>query len=404
MYAFWYLYQGKVKWWHYLLIVVFAFWSFLLYSGIFIGALLAFLWVRGIIKDKQFRLPFLAGMVLLGLGYLIVEHSLIFSMFDKTAVTPHRVEFQLEPVSILSQIVFAVRNGGLITQYHTGQFWTIFIILPLACMCYTGKMTKFTWRLVVGIACILLIQFLHPYLVLWFGEKVSLLKTFNWSRFIWLLPMLWLVLFAVTLEFMLKNTSKRHFILSIALIIGLCLSAVAYNRELRWNIIGIKKTTEPSFRDFYDTKLFYNIKEYIGKPEDAYRVVSFGLHPSIASYNGFFCLDGYPCLYPLEYKHLFREIIASELDKSVELKNYFDHWGSRCYLFSAELGKNYLWSKEQDKKVFNLTINTEKLHQLSQHETYIFSAVEIINHKTLGLTLENIFESNYWEIHLYKVQ
>jgi hypothetical protein len=406
IYAFWNLYQAKVKWWHYLMIFVFAFWSSPLYSGIFIGALLFSIWVWGLVKDKRLRLPFFAGMVLLGVGYLIEEHSLIFSMFDKSAVTPHRVEFQLEPFSALSQIKSVLQNGALITQYHTGQFWTVFIILPLAyIICFSRKMTRFVWQLTGGIVCILLIQFLHPYIILWFGEKTTLIKDFNWSRFNWLLPMLWLILFAVILERLLENASKRRFFISIALMIGLCFSVISHNRELCWNagrIAGFKPRN-PSFCDFYDTKLFSHIKKHIGQPEETYRVVSLGLFPSIAAYNGFFCLDSYQVLYPLAYKHAFREIIAPELDKNIELRKYFDHWGSRCYLFSDELRSNYMWSKKQDKKVSHLDINTEKLKQLSQKETYIISAVEIVNHEALGMALENIFEGNYWKIHLYKV-
>jgi hypothetical protein len=407
IYAFWNLYQGKVRWLHYILIVLFTFWSSIVYSGIFIGIILVLIWLRGVIKEKRFRLSFLAGIVLMGIGYLIEEHSLIFSMLDKSAIVSHREEFRLEPFSILSLLIDnVIRNGGLITSYHTGQFWTIFILLPLVFLALNRKMTGFMWYLAGGIACILLLQFLYPYIILWFGEKITIIKTFQWTRFYWLLPMLWLVFFAVTIERLLESALKLRFFFSIVLMAGLCFSVTSHNRELCWNmghLIGIKPQI-PSFRDFYDTELFARIKKYIGKPNETYRVISLGLYPSIASYNSFFCLDSYQVRYPLMYKHSFREVIAPELDKNAELRNYFDGWGSRCYLFSAELGTNCLWSKEDDKKVFHLDINTEKLKQLSQNETYIFSAVEIMNHKELGLTPENVFEGNYWRIYLYQVQ
>jgi hypothetical protein len=186
MFTFWNIYQGKVKWWHYMLILVYAFWSSLLYSGIFINVLLVCIWGYGIMKDKQIRLPFLIGMVVLGFGYLIAEHSMIFSIFGKSSIIPHRVEFQTEPFSILSQIKYVIHNGALLTQYHTGKFLTAFIILPLIYLIFIKKITKFMWYLIGGISCILLIQFLYPYVLLWFGEKIMLVKTFNWSRFHWL--------------------------------------------------------------------------------------------------------------------------------------------------------------------------------------------------------------------------
>ncbi|MBO5281674.1 MAG: hypothetical protein J6B43_00890, partial [Lachnospiraceae bacterium] len=63
--------------------------------------------------------------------------------------------------------------------------------------------------------------------------------------------------------------------------------------------------------------------------------MSLGITPAAALYNGFYCLDGYSNLYPLEYKHEFREIIARELEKSEGVRVYFDAWGNRCYLFNG---------------------------------------------------------------------
>ena len=107
----------------------------------------------------------------------------------------------------------------------------------------------------------------------------------------------------------------------------------------------------PSFKQFYATAQFQEIEQYIGKPQSSYRVASIGIHPSIAQYNGFYTLDTYNNFYPLAYKHQFRKIIASELDKNPTLKKYFDTWGGRCYIFVSELGKKYEFKK--DSKVKN---------------------------------------------------
>jgi hypothetical protein len=406
IFAFWNLYKGNIKWQYYLIIAIFVFGSSMIISGIFIGTSLTVVWLFCAIKNRRMHFPFLYGIILLAVGYLITEYAMILSLFDNSAMTSHRVEFQPELSSIFHQIVNIFQNGALITQYHTGQFWTAFIILPLVYIYFSKKMTRLVRHLVWIIIGILLILFLYPHITLWLGEKIVLIKAFAWNRFYMLLPVLWLLLFAIILEILLKNTSKLHLFFSMFLVVGLCLNVMSHNRELRWNmkcLTGIKPDI-PSFYDFYDTKLFSNIKTHIGKPTETYRVVSLGIFPSVANYNDFFCLDGYMNLYPLKYKHLFREIIAPELDKSIELKKYFDFWGSRCYLFSAELDGKYLWSKVQNKKVFDLNINIKSLKQLSQKETYIISAVEIINYKSLELILENVFEGNYWKIYLYRIQ
>ncbi|MDQ0218917.1 hypothetical protein J2S21_002011 [Peribacillus cavernae] len=46
----------------------------------------------------------------------------------------------------------------------------------------------------------------------------------------------------------------------------------------------------PSVNEFYAEKLFQNIKEHIAQPQEDYRVVSIGIHPAIAQYNGFYTI------------------------------------------------------------------------------------------------------------------
>lgn len=46
-------------------------------------------------------------------------------------------------------------------------------------------------------------------------------------------------------------------------------------------------------------------------------MISVGIYPAAAAYNGFHCLDGYSNNYPLEYKHAFRQIMEGELDKMI---------------------------------------------------------------------------------------
>ncbi len=94
----------------------------------------------------------------------------------------------------------------------------------------------------------------------------------------------------------------------------------------------------PTFREFYASDQFKQIKRFIGRSPDSYRVASIGLHPAIAQYNGFYTLDTYANIYPLKYKYQFRKIIAKELDKNPVLKRYFDEWGAAatCLLTSSE--------------------------------------------------------------------
>lgn len=61
-------------------------------------------------------------------------------------------------------------------------------------------------------------------------------------------------------------------------------------------------------------------------------VLSVDIDPMIAPMNDIPSLDGYYVMYPLEYKHRFREIIRESLPDSGK-NQYFENWGNRIYTF-----------------------------------------------------------------------
>ncbi|NYZ67626.1 hypothetical protein H0A36_16560 [Endozoicomonas sp. SM1973] len=170
-------------------------------------------------------------------------------------------------------------------------------------------------------------------------------------------------------------------------------------------------TQKPSYAEFFSKDLFNDIDTFIDRKKSEYRVVSIGLHPSIAAFNGFFTLDGYSANYPLEYKKKFREIIAGELVHSEAYRNYFDNWGSRYYIFVSELetfhGNALLMTKKVVKKysarIKDLKFNVRKFSSMGGE--YVFSALEVENAEKIGLNILKKFNHKYssWEIFLYQV-
>ena len=132
-------------------------------------------------------------------------------------------------------------------------------------------------------------------------------------------------------------------------------------------------------------------------------MVSLGMHPAASQYNGFYTLDAYITNYPVSYKESFRKVIANELDKDEQLKDYFDNWGNRCYIFSSELGKHYLFNKNSDVEIVNLDINVQHLKNMGCE--YLISAVPINNYQSIGLNYERPFESSdsFYKIFLYSI-
>ncbi|MCK4695469.1 MAG: hypothetical protein KAT74_06890, partial [Candidatus Cloacimonetes bacterium] len=185
------------------------------------------------------------------------------------------------------------------------------------------------------------------------------------------------------------------------------------NHKIIFNKLTNKKNEIITYKEFFSEKLFYEINDFIGRPQNEYRVVSLGIHPSIAQYNGFYTLDSYQNNYLLDYKDKFRKVIEKELGKSQAGKRWFDEWGNRCYLFSSELQPRLSeispWPvffeniKEKENKIHNLEINSQALKELGGK--YIFSTYEILNTRENDLELLNIFEreDSPWRIYLYKV-
>ena len=174
-----------------------------------------------------------------------------------------------------------------------------------------------------------------------------------------------------------------------------------YHHEL------IVNRNSPSVSAFYAERQFNRIAEYIGKKKSQYRIASIGMHPSIAMFNGFYTLDGYFSNYPLKYKKSFRKIIEGELDKDQFLKNSYDNWGSRVYVFSSELKKNNTQFKNfagNNNVIERLDIDQKAFHNLGGQ--YLFSAVRIDETKNKNIKLEKIFkdELSAWDVYLYKVE
>lgn len=157
-----------------------------------------------------------------------------------------------------------------------------------------------------------------------------------------------------------------------------------------------------NYASFFATDLFKEIKDFIAKDQSTYRVVSVGMSPSIAQYNGFYTLDSYENSYSLEYKKEFRKIIGNEIQKNPVIERYYDTWGCRCYVLPVELNRTYFFDKNSKKVIKNLDLNIDQFKKMNGE--YIISAVEILNPQKKQLKLEKVFENktSFWKVFLYR--
>mgnify|MGYP000451077817 CR=1 FL=1 len=182
-----------------------------------------------------------------------------------------------------------------------------------------------------------------------------------------------------------------------------------FKEFLKTRLLG-KETKNLTYKEFYSEELYQEINDYIGKPQNSYRVASIGLQPAAALYSGFYTIDGYFANYPVEYKHKFYKLMEPELEKNERAKDFFEDFGSVVVILSNEIierrkGRGFIIPTEQktakNRVINNLLLNTDVLRDLNCQ--YIFSSSEIINYQELNFKFEKYFErdDSPWGIFLY---
>lgn len=402
LYAFLNLKENKLLGWSYFIIVLYTLYSSLALSGVFVCGLLVlwiiYLWYKEKKPNKHLIFSFLVIVCL----YISTNWSLIFDFFggNETFVS-HRAEWSattsVSPILIQSLSDTLVRG-----QYHAGAFW-IFPILSIFFWVFwkyskEDKTLFYYLSALIGLIAFIIIGALVRLI------PMDLFRAFQFDRFYFIYPCLCFTLLAKACDMLWKNNKVISFKFTIIVAV---LCVFGQNREYVTNIakpLGVMKHS-PSFAQFFDKQLFNEIAADLSISQDySVKVASLGMYPSIASYNGFWSVDGYWSSYPLEYKHKFRRVIESELLKDSDIRSYFDNWGNRCYLFSSELGEDYLYSKSEKKSINNFEINTKALSKLGC--TYIFSAVEICNYQSLCLDYVKNYSrpDSFWKIWVYRIK
>ncbi len=400
LWAFLNIRNGDRSWKNIITITLLPLYSTFMLGFFFFLSALGILWLVDFIRTKKWQPRFFFSILYMTIIYGLIEYRLFVSLLQPHELT-NRSEFLESTLNLVQTLKLVITN--YVVGSNQDQVLFGIVIMPLsllALMIILKRGEARNYKLFLGL------QLFNFLLSVWFAfwfykgweplkEHISILTTFNFSRYHYLRPIMIYVLFALTLKYFWEHGPKWRKVAIIGVVLQFIVLIPSNEQILYYN--------QPTYKQFFSVQQFQDIKDYIGEPVSQYRVVSIGIHPDIAQYNGFYTLDTYNNFYPLTYKHQFREIIAAELDKNQQLEKYFDQWGGRCYIFSDELGKNYMYSKYSDKTIKNLDLNTQALKDMGGD--YVLSAVPILNADQNHLKLEKVFNEKfaYWEIYLYKV-
>jgi hypothetical protein len=425
--------RGRSRVWDWVVVGIFPLWSSLPYIGVFVLLGLG-LWV-GFEWTRRRRLPrALAGaLLLMTLLYAGSEYRLLYQvLLDPTYVSNRsEYDFRGSPIHWVGWI--AIRHF-LFSQHHAAalQFPIVLGTLGLALGLAARDSRRQGWFtalrrhpvqtlrdarpglmrslcIAVGLAALLALGVgVYNWGVIQDAIQASgapVFRMFNANRFEWFHPLLFGLAFAFALEWLRRNGRS-----------GARIAAALLAAQLGWQVwssdpLRVRREVGLTYREFYSPALFDEIRDAIGRPQETYHVVSFGLIPGIPLFNGFQTLDAFVGNYPLEYKQAFRRAIAGELARDSFLRRHYDDWGAHVHLYSTELGmvvgyrKPALYTRDQPvRAVEHVEIDVDALRDLGCD--YVLSAVEIRNHRQLGLELLGVFsrDDSPWEIRLYGLE
>ncbi|SFR42162.1 hypothetical protein SAMN04488073_0927 [Marinobacter gudaonensis] len=388
--------------------------------GIFLCGLLGAVFIYFLFFDRLMAQRTLLALVVLAIGYIVTDYRVFRLMLLSDEVTI-RADFAIAPGDFWK----LVKDGFLYNQYHA-QSKHLYVILPVAAVGFIALLDfqafsrgffqgvkesakGFELRIYLALAFVICVfSLVHA---LYNGTEykhflqtiIPPLSGFNFSRFIWLNPLAWHLIFVVSLVAIGRRfTSIVSWILALSHLLVVP-ATPSYGNDLA-NTVSCRYLSECSskltYRQFYSQQLFEEIKERVSYRGEL--VVAFGFHPAVLTYNGFFTADGYHNAYAREYKKEFRELIRPTLDASARYANYFDNWGGRAYLFSPEAGYQPTISVPSD--VVRLPVDPEQLREMGIR--YIISFYRFGQDSKEVLKQVGVFSTNEspYTVFVYEVQ
>lgn len=372
------------------------------------------------IKDRKVHGPLVVAIIFLAGLYYILNKGYVSQSMDASGETiKSLIQYQYTDTILQGLSVFFDRFGFL-RLYHSGGSTLRYFVIPFCSLFLVYFVIKLIKRQRKEVAFVYIAVFgcivLNTLACCFdraavFRQFIPFASGFSFSRFAWLSPFMWLVLFAIALHF-IKPTILRGccVILALAMVaFDPCYNAIdsMYNM-LHFNVSAmlgnysfIDSNNEWTWREFYSENLLSRVKEEIGY--DGEWSAAFGLDTAVLQYNGIKTLDGYYSNYSLAYHDQFQRMIQAELDLDQKHREYWESSGGiRAYLYSPKW--DFLMAKGSDIEEAELYIDSKVFYK-ELNGKYIFSRVRITNSEDLGFDLVGVWsdDESPYTIYVYSV-
>lgn len=410
------------------LVVLFSGASSLALCGYAMLSVCGVVFIITLVKKKS-PLRYLVVCLVMGVTYLLCNLSLVLQAlgFAKGFVS-HKSEMVSTPQPFLKEVFNLLFTGASYTEAFQAYCLPL-ILFSVALSLILGKKkrkeatkkAKICYGVLAGILCISFVSaFFSTKLFQTFASgKSGVIRDFNFSRFSWLLTVLWVVEIVLCFDLLLEMFSFSNYkkwVKGVCLFLGFVsiLASTFFvfmKNDLKPNLIKLVRHGDyymMTWKQFYAEDLFSEVDSMIGKDKSTYRVVSLGIYPAAASYNGFYCLDAYSNNYDVNYKHEFRKVISPMLDRSEYLRDWFDNWGNRCYLVLEESNNYFTFEKRWTPYTSDYGLDFEALHDMGCD--YLISATYLIDCENYGLTMLNsddehpiVSDDSWYRLWVYKI-
>lgn len=388
--------------------------------GFFICSLVALSILYFLLFDRKYAFRAMLFLLALSLGYLITDYRL-FRLMLWSGEETIRSEFLAAPAGFWRSLVLSLTQG----QYHA-QSKHLFVILPtilITSLLYlkskfansTSDMPMKTLATdpvirIYAVFGLLILGFCGLYALYagtnfnqYLSDYLGLLAGFNFSRFVWFNPLIWHLFFALVLILLCRRLGRWVSVSIASIHVLVVVFLPGYGSDIQKSIsCSFYNSCQNvfSYEEFYSQELFSKIKSSI--EYDGEKVVAFGFHPAIISYNGFFTADGYHNSYPLDYKYEFRRLIEPVLEKSSRFRSYFDNWGARAYIFSTQVS----YAPKKDIPDMSVSLEMSASQSKSLGIKYIISFYPLNTNPKFSLEHLGLFQDarSPYNAHVYKIR
>lgn len=398
------LINNKAGFIHFAFLFIFPFYSSFVWIGIPLIMIMGTIWMIRTFKTKKIQWQFLFGTMVITCMYALVNYNIVqLTLYPPDGFISHRTAYQsyLFMPPTLSWSFGDFMQHFFTIHHHVGTMVTLPIILAGIIIYQSSQ--KNLKQLFIIILLIVFFQSTYNFFEYYIAPYIGIIKSFRLSRFNILLPLIWmLILFIIGKEWLNQPWLRK----SIQFVfISIVFTTALGNDEILHNYRRVFGAYHfPTYKEYFATNELTNIRTYLKDDPSSYRVACIGMNPAILQYNGFYTLDGLQSIYNLNYKIKFRKIFERELEKDERIRNYFDGWGNRCYLFSAEVGHEWdaFLPDRNTERIIHLELNSEAFKALGGK--YLFSAFEIENLTGFKKVLKSEGGNSWWNFHVYEVK